>query len=78
MEITVAKSTKLTVKEENSIPLSLYWDAPYEELTLDEFELLSLDRLQLLRSIEQMKLRGFDDNQFISKIRDVSLYRLLC
>ena len=47
---------------------SLYIEAPQEEVTLDEFELLSLDRLQLLRSIEVLKTRGFEDRELATKI----------
>lgn len=45
----VREPTKKSAQE--SI-LSLYSDCPQEELTLDEFEMLSLDRLRLLRSID--------------------------
>lgn len=44
--------------------ISLYLNAPQEEISLDEFELFALDRLSLLRSIEALKARGFDDNEF--------------
>lgn len=38
--------------------LSLYLDPPQYELTLDEFEVISLARLQLLRAIEALKTKG--------------------
>lgn len=38
--------------------LSLYFEPPQQELTMDEFEVISLDRLQLLRSIEVLKQKG--------------------
>jgi len=38
--------------------LSLYSEPPQQELTLDEFEVVSLDRLQLLRSIDVLKTKG--------------------
>ena len=44
---------------------------PNEELTLEEFELYALDRLQLLRSIENLKTRGFDGNEFNLKLKEV-------
>lgn len=73
MEFVAVRSVKneKPSKLDDSIPLSLYLEAPAEELTIDEFELLSLDRLQLLRSIEQLKLRGFDESQVIAKIREL-------
>ena len=42
-------------KEKKSITqlLSLYNEPPQEELTLDEFERVALDRLQLRRSLEE-------------------------
>ncbi|RYG65804.1 hypothetical protein EON64_11165 [archaeon] len=52
--------------------LSLYLVPPNEELTLDEFELLAVDRLQLLRSIDGLKARGFEEGQLNNKIREVS------
>ena len=33
----------------------MYEEAPFEEITLDEFELMALDRLQVLRKIEDLK-----------------------
>lgn len=74
MDFIAVKSVKneKANKSDDSIPLSLYVEAPELELTIDEFELLSLERLQLLRTIEQLKLRGFDDSQLIAKIREVS------
>lgn len=51
--------------------LSLYLVPPNEELTLDEFELLAVDRLQLLRSIDGLKARGFEEGQLNNKIREV-------
>jgi hypothetical protein len=60
------------------IPLSLYTDPPEEELTLDQFELLSLDRLQLLRGIENLKNRNVDEQDFPRKINDVSSEIIFC
>jgi DNA primase large subunit len=48
--------------------VSLYDDAPQEELTLDEFELFALDRLQLLRGIEILQARGHDGKEFSDKL----------
>ena len=53
--------------------VSLYGDVPQEELTLDEFELFALDRLQLLRGIEILQARGFDGKEFESKMRALEL-----
>lgn len=36
--------------------ISMYTEAPFEEITLDEFELVALDRLQVLRKIEDLKV----------------------
>lgn len=38
--------------------ISMYMEPPAEEITLDEFELMSLDRLQVLRKIEDLKVRA--------------------
>ena len=35
----------------------MYTEAPTEEITLDEFELFALDRLMVLRKIEDLKAR---------------------
>jgi hypothetical protein len=73
MEFQTAQEKRPIKAEESSkIHLSLYYDPPNMELTLDEFELLSLDRLQLLRGIEQLKTRGFEAKQLSSKIQEVS------
>lgn len=39
--------------------ISMYTEAPTIEITLDEFELFALDRLMVLRKIEDLKARGF-------------------
>lgn len=38
--------------------ISMYTEAPFEEITLDEFELVALDRLQVLRKIEDLRVRS--------------------
>mmetsp|Transcript_19050 Transcript_19050/g.38484 ORF Transcript_19050/g.38484 Transcript_19050/m.38484 type:complete len:485 (+) Transcript_19050:62-1516(+) len=61
-------SSVSTVKSEKkksfdtSRQLSLYHDPPQQELSLDEFELISLNRLQLLRAVEVLKVKGGSDN----------------
>ncbi len=52
--------------------VSLYGDAPQEELTLDEFELFALDRLQLLRGIEILQARGCEGKEFEDRLTNVS------
>jgi hypothetical protein len=54
--------------------ISLYENPPNEELTLDEFELFALDRLQLLRGIENLKTRGFDGQEYTSKLTEVWIH----
>lgn len=39
------------------VALSLYEEAPRHEITLNDFETLALDRLQLLKKIESAKLK---------------------
>jgi hypothetical protein len=62
-------STVSKVKTEKKQPaklqrlLSLYIDPPQQELTLDEFEVISLDRLQLLRAIEVLKTKGLSESE---------------
>lgn len=53
--------------------LSLYIDPPQQELTLDEFEVISLDRLQLLRAIELLKTKGGieGDSNFNNQVYEV-------
>ena len=54
--------------------LSLYIEAPQEEISLDEFELFALDRLSLLRSIETLKARAGDSKDIVEKMKQVCLY----
>ena len=42
--------------------LSMYTSPPADELTIDDFELFALDRLQLPR-LELPKTRGFQDKE---------------
>lgn len=51
--------------------LSLYNEAPETELTLDEFELFALDRLNLMRKVTELKNRGFEGEEFDSKLKAV-------
>ena len=51
--------------------LSLYNESPQEELTLDDFELFALDRLQLLRGIEKLKIRNFDPKEYTARLTKV-------
>lgn len=44
--------------------LSLYREVPSEEITLDEFELFALDRLQLLRGIEKLNMKNLTKSDF--------------
>lgn len=37
----------------------MYTEAPLVEITLDEFELMALDRLQVLRKIEDLKVPSY-------------------
>lgn len=61
---------------DNSPCISLYLEPPQQELTLDEFELVSLHRLQLLRSIEVLKTgKGLTEGhpQFYQQVFEVSI-----
>ena len=52
-----------------AVPLvSLYYEVPTEEVSLDEFEEFALDRLQLLRSVELFKSRGLEETKLYEKI----------
>ena len=75
MEVTASLIDTSTTSNLQFISLdrliSLYENPPTEELTLDEFELFSLDRLQLLRGIENLKTRQFEGNEFNLKLKEV-------
>ena len=51
--------------------VSLYTDPPSEEITLDEFELYALDRLQLLRGVESLRTRGFEGVEYDNKLKQL-------
>jgi len=59
------------VKREPTKLLSLYNTAPEAEITLEEFELYALDRLQVLRTIESLRLRGIKGDEFKMKLEEV-------
>ena len=59
------------VKREPTKLLSLYNTAPQAEITLEEFELYALDRLQVLRTIESLRLRGVKGDEFRMKLEEV-------
>jgi len=56
-----------TIKEQ----VSLYREPPNVEITLDEFEDFALERLSLLRGIEQLKARGFEIKELMEKIGEL-------
>lgn len=74
MQINVSKNSAVPVKSESRNKLciapTLFEQQPNQELTLDQFELLSMERLQLLRSIEMLKARGFEEKELYDKIRE--------
>lgn len=68
--ITSANSNVKQERKTLFLPPSLYIEPPALEISLDDFEILSLDRLQMLRSIEMLKAR-FDEVELNRKIREV-------
>ncbi len=74
--ISIGSGPKKTAFTRTSL-LSMYFDPPTEELTMDEFELISLDRLQLLRTIELYKQKGFDEKDFNAKVSAAEKKHLL-
>jgi DNA primase large subunit len=48
--------------------ISMYVDPPSDELTLDEFELFALDRLMVLRKVEDLRARGFKGVDFKQRV----------
>mmetsp|Transcript_21947 Transcript_21947/g.36751 ORF Transcript_21947/g.36751 Transcript_21947/m.36751 type:complete len:529 (+) Transcript_21947:67-1653(+) len=73
--ISAKSSVKVEKKQgqfERPKLLSLYHEPPQQELTLDEFEIMSLDRLQLLRSIEILKTKGSEsDSNFNNQVYEL-------
>ncbi|CAN0488424.1 unnamed protein product, partial [Ectocarpus sp. 8 AP-2014] len=54
----------------------MYNEAPFEEITLDEFELVALDRLQVLRKIEDLKARNVRGDDYRRALRE-SLHKYM-
>ena len=70
LKTTTVDKTSTSHNDESLDELvSLYTDPPTEEITLDEFELYALDRLQLLRGIETLKAKGFEGKELNSRIK---------
>jgi DNA primase large subunit len=57
-----------TASVEFSRLVTFYRDPPQEELSLDEFEQFAIDRLCLLRSIEQAQIRCTEEAELTKKI----------
>ncbi len=68
----IDKSIKREPGFNRSKSLSMYNDPPSIEISLDEFELLALDRLQLLREVENCRVRDLNINDMKQKIDAVS------
>jgi hypothetical protein len=69
----VGSRSKVRVARDASDKLSMYANPPQEELSLDEFELYALDRLQLLRGIELAKTR-YSGQELEKKVKEVRLW----
>jgi DNA primase large subunit len=67
--VKVEKRTPIAARQSL---LSLYDEPPQEELTLDEFEMFSLERLQLLRSIELLKAKNGENESFNREVYEVN------
>jgi hypothetical protein len=80
----IATESKVKVERKklptDKLLLSLYCDPPQQELTIDEFETISLARLQLLRSIETTKLKGGveGDASFTNQVNEVKIDLFVC
>ena len=69
--------SRVKVRNDAVRSLSFYNEAPQDELTLDEFELFSLDRLQLLRGIETSRTKGYEGKEFTEELRRVSVREMM-
>ena len=67
----VKGATSLASAKQATRLLPLSNEAPQEELTLDEFEMFALDRLNLMRRIEDFKIRGFEGEELHRRIKEV-------
>eukprot|EP00752_Nemacystus_decipiens_P014280 g12700.t1 len=67
---------KNTSSMERHKSISMYNEAPFEEITLDEFELVALDRLQVLRKIEDLKARNVRGDDYKRALRE-SLHKYM-
>ncbi|KAG1675409.1 hypothetical protein FOA52_012328 [Chlamydomonas sp. UWO 241] len=52
--------------------LSMYAASPIEDISLDEFERLALERLRVLKGIEDLRLRGKTDAELQAKSRELT------
>ena len=57
----------LQLQEASSI-LSFYETPPNSEISVEDFEMIALARLQVLRNLEQLKLRGIHGEDFRRKM----------
>ncbi len=64
-------SSRSFSKPSASKSLSLYMNPPTDEITLDEFEDFALERLTLLRGIEQLRARGFEQDELRKKVLEL-------
>ena len=61
-------------KSDGTETLSYYTQPPNEEISLDEFELFALNRLQLLRGFESIKAKGYEPREAEPFFRMVSIF----
>ena len=73
----ISKGDDGHIKRSTAQLFSLYSDLPQEEHSLDEFEPVALERLQLLRGIEQLKTRGFVGSDYESRLTKVQKFTAL-
>lgn len=71
MQLSKPKINSLKIKEDKELSISFYNNLPNFEFTIDDFELISLERLQLLRKIDSLKSKGYDPKQLRDTARIV-------
>ncbi|PSC74333.1 putative DNA primase large subunit [Micractinium conductrix] len=54
-----------------ALPLSMYGELPEGEIAIEEFERFALDRLRVLKGIDDLKVKGFRPDQMQEKVTEL-------
>jgi DNA primase large subunit len=67
----VAAAANAARASRSKVALSMYADLPDGEIAIEEFERFAMDRLRVLKGIDDLKVKGFRPDQMQDKVAEL-------